>query len=77
MCRQSRCLVVILDFTKVVGDSCERECVALSLFFGDLQLHETRADLSHKREQVVVTRRWGLESHTHMLRLPGTGDLRQ
>ena len=38
MCRQSRCLVAILDFTKVVGDSCERECVALFLFFGDLQL---------------------------------------
>ena len=45
------------------------------LFFSDLQLHETRADLSHKREQVVVTRKWGLESHTHVLRLPGMEDL--
>ena len=36
------------------------------LFFSDLQLHETRADLSHRREQVVITRKWGLESHTHV-----------
>ena len=52
----------------------ERVCGSF-LFFSDLQLHETRADLSHKREQVVVTRKWGLESHTHVLRLPGMEDL--
>lgn len=52
-----------------------RESVWSFLFFSDLQLHETRADLSHRREQVVITRKWGLESHTHVLRLPGMEDL--
>lgn len=57
-------------FPNLVADSREKgECDSF-LFFGDLLLHGTMADLSHRREQVALQAS-GAWSYTHGLHLPG------
>lgn len=70
MCGPPRCPLEILDFPEPGGwFTWEGECDSF-LFFGDLLLHGTMADLSHRREQVALQES-GAWSYTHGLHLPG------